>query len=173
MCSVYNNHTHHFHLFKHLSFIFALFGDHGFHFLVLLIKTNQQKQRNKKNWKWTQGPLMRTWEISNLGGKLPGGRRQKRQRPNLGAGRGQENRKVQLWRFEQLHGRVVFTESENLQMPSLVGFGFWPVSERGKVKHYASSKIAQKEVGRLSSDISKWLHRPKALKSFYTALIKG
>lgn len=96
MCSVYNNHTHHFHLFKHLSFIFALFGDHGFHFLVLLIKNKQTKtKKQKKNWKWTQGPLTRTWEISNLGGKLSGGRRQKRQRPNLGTGRGQESRKVQ------------------------------------------------------------------------------
>lgn len=116
---------------------------------------------------------MRTWEISNLGGNLPGGRRQKRQRPNLVAGRGQESRKVQLWRFEQLRGSVVFRESKSLKMSNPVGFGFWPVSEGGNVKHYASSQVTQKEVVRLSSDISKWLHRPQALKSLYTPLTKG
>lgn len=58
-------------------------------------------------------------------------------------------------RFEQLRGRVVFRESESLQMPSPVGFRFWPASEGWNVKHYASFRETQKEVGRLRNDISK------------------
>lgn len=97
----------------------------------------------------TQGPFRRIQGKSNLGVKLPGGRRWKRERASLGPGRGLDSsRHGQPWKSMQLQARVVFKEREDLQVPSPVGFRFWSVYDEGSVRHYAFSENSEKEVGR-------------------------